>query len=52
MSIIQVMLHHVLVWRAINRNIKRYVDWHNVGMKIPALLQLLLILDLVRVSSL
>ena len=44
MSIIQVMLHHSLVWRAIHRNIKRDADWHKVGMQIPALLQLLLIL--------
>ena len=51
LSIIQVMLHHFLVWQAIHRNIKRDVDWHKVGMQIPALLQLLLILDLVRVNS-
>ena len=50
MSIIQVMLHHFFVWRAIHRNIKRDVDWHKVGMQIPALLQLLLILDLVSIT--
>ena len=52
MSIILVMLHHFLFWRAIHRIIIKDVDveWRKVGIQIPAVLHLLLILDLLYVN--
>ena len=50
MLIILVMLHHSLVWRGIHRIIIGDVDWRKVGIQIPAVLQLLLIMDLLCVN--
>ena len=44
MSIIQVRLHHILVWRAIQWITKGNVDWRKVEFQIPVLVQILLLM--------